>query len=785
MKQFCFLLVVLSVLVSCQRDYDKIKSPYKLLPSKINSVILVNELNDFTKSIENHPVLSAIYNKELKATSKLLENLSTTKQVYIAFLNPSHSDYLILTKNDSSLFTIDSISNTIPENPENINKTQIDSEIFYHKTFNKVFAASNNLEILKTLNTKNKNDELIRLIESTDKKSIASLVFKPNSPNYSKLLFSPINNSTSSNYAMLDLNFSNNNLNYNGIVTSNDSILQQIDCFKNSIPQKTNSINVAPSNTKSLLSVTYDDFSTFNKNLSEFNKQPIDSSQTFLNFTNEIAETNNALILHSLNTDMATEAIEEKTNVETFRDVDIYEFKNPDFFSSRLKPFIAFENANYFCEYDEFIIFSHSIEALKAIISDALNNNTIANSNAFKNISEKLSDDASVFIFKNNESLNDILNSDTKRYKANVVQYIYEDNYAHINGIIQEYKKKAASNTVAESFNTIIDASIISPPQTVKNHITKAHDIVVQDVNNVLYLISSSGDILWKKELQGKILGDIKQIDMFKNGRLQLAFTTPHRLYVLDRNGNDVSPFPRKFNDEITQPLSVFDYDKRKNYRLLVTQGKNLLMYDAKGKAITGFNYKNNNKEITTQPKHFRIASKDYIAFATEDKLKILNRKGRTRVDVKETIRFSENELFLYQNKFTSTNTLGQLIQVDTKGNARTRDLNLTDKHKVTTTSKTLVSMTDNKLNIKTRSIDLDYGEYTQPEIFYLNDKIYVTTTDLQSKKVYLFDSQAKPIPNFPVFGTSAATIENLDKENGLELITQADNKTIVTYKLY
>ena len=85
----------------------------------------------------------------------------------------------------------------------------------------------------------------------------------------------------------------------------------------------------------------------------------------------------------------------------------------------------------------------------------------------------------------------------------------------------------------------------------------------------------------------------------------------------------------------------------------------------------------------------------------------------------------------------------------------------------------------------KTRRVDLDYGVYTAPRIYYLNDKIYVTTTDLQSKKVYLFDSQAKPIPNFPVFGTSAAELQKLDKSKGLELITQADDKTIVVYKLH
>ncbi|WP_299366551.1 ribonuclease HII [Winogradskyella sp.] len=788
MKQFIFLLALLfAILMSCQKDYDKTKSPSQFLPSETNSVLLINELNDFTKSIENHNILSGIYNEELKTSSTLLENLNTTKQVYVAFLNESSSDYLVLTESDSTLFIVDSIPNHISETLTNlkINKTQIDSTVFYHKTLGNVFVASNNMEVVKILDSKNENQELTGLIETTDNEFVASLVFKMNSPDYSKLLLSHLNDSINKNYTVLDLNFSEKHIKYNGIISSGDSIRHYVDCFKNTIPQKTNSLRATPSNTNSLLSIAFDDFSIFNKNLSQLKQLEIDSTQSFLNFTNEIALTDDAIILHSLDPDLVLETIEEKSYIETYRDIDIYEFGTTEFFKSRLLPFISFEQAKYFLNYDDFIIFSDSTETLKKILSSILSNNTIANTDAFKNISENISDEASILIFKNAKALSNVLGTNTKGYDANVVQFVYENNYAHVNGAIQEFNKRAPSNSVSEAFTTSIDAPILFSPQTVKNHITKANDIVVQDIDNVLYLISSSGNILWKKQLQGKILGKIEQIDMYKNGRLQLAFATPKRLYVLDRNGNDVSPFPYKFNDEITQPLSVFDYDKRKNYRLLITQGKNLLMYDARGKSVNGFNYKTNGSDISTQPKHFRIGNKDYIAFTTGDKLNILNRQGRIRIDVKEKIRFSENELYLYKNKFTSTNTLGQLVQVNTKGNLSKKNLDLTDEHHIVTTSKTLVSMTENRLNIKSKSIDLDYGEYTEPRIFYLNDKIYVTTTDIQSKKVYLFDSQAKPIPNFPVFGTSAAELQKLDKERGLELITQADDKTIIVYKLH
>ena len=648
------------------------------------------------------------------------------------------------------------------------------------------FVLSNNLNLVKNLKTDNTNaSELIKLIETTDHKAVASIIFKTEKSDYSKLLFKTLEHSrTSNSYSVLDIKSSTNSLSYNGILKSKDSLPNYIDVFEHTIPQKTNTVNLAPENTKALFSITYDNYALLNKNLNKLNSLTEDSTQTFLNFTNEIAHIDDALILHTLDPDLVLETLSNKTNYETFRTIEIYQFETPDFFKTRLHPIITFDNADFFAVYTNFIVFSNSIDKIKSILTAALNNNTLGKSEAFVNMSKNLSDEASIFSFRNSEGLSEILDTEVSNYNANAVQFIYEDNYAHVNGIMQRFKKRVASNTVTEAFTTTLNADLISAPQTLKNHLTKAHDIAVQDVNNMLYLISSSGHILWQKQLQSKIIGKIEQIDTYKNGRLQLAFTTTNRLYVLDRNGNDVSNFPLKFNDDITQPLSVFDYDNQKKYRLLVTQGKNLLLYDVKGKSIGGFTYKNNAALITSQPKHFRVNRKDYIVFKAGQTLKILNRQGQDRIIVKDQINFSENDIYLYQNKLTTSNVLGQLIQVDTKGKLSSKTLNLPDKHKIETTSKTLVSLTENKLQIKSRSVDLDYGEYTPPKIFYINDKIYVTTTDLQSKKVYLFDSQAKLLSNFPVFGISTAELQELDNEKGLELVCLSDAKTVVVYKI-
>ena len=789
MKKLRLLLILLCILLACQNNYNKTEHTYQLIPSTSNAIIIVNARNDFISSIKNHTILSKIYNDDLKKASEILKHLNTNKPTYIAFSeeNENASNYLILTENNQNLFATDSIPNSNSEKLTdfNIHKTQLDNTTIYHKIIGTVFAASNNLELLKTLNSNTENSELNRLIATTDAKSVASIIFKSNHKDYSKLLFSnSIEKNNASNYTSIDIAYTNDNLSYNGIITSNDSTASNLDVFKHSMPQKINAVKISPSDTKSLKSITYDDFSTFNTNLNQFNHQETDSTQTFLNFTNEAALIDNAIIFHVLDTDLAMETIAQKTTIETFKTVEIFQFENPNFFEAHFLPFITFKNAKFFSAYNEFLVFSNSLEHLKFILTNAINNNTLANSEAYKTISKNLSDEASVFIYTNSEGLSDLLDATLKGYNANAVQFTYENNYAYVAGTINKYKKKAALNTITERFALKLDADIISTPQTLQNHITKARDIAVQDVNNVLYLISNSGTILWKKQLKAKILGTIKQLDIYKNGSLQLAFATANQLYVIDRSGKDITPFPLKFKDNVTQPLSVFDYDNTQNYRLLITQNKNLLMYNTKGKSVNGFNYKNEKSSINTQPKHFRIGSKDYIAFTAGETLQLLNRKGQTRINVKDKIKFSGNSLYLYQNKFTTTNTLGELIQVDTKGKLSTKNLNLPNNHHIETTSKTLVSMFENKLKIKSRFVDLDYGDYTKPRIFYLNNKIYVTVTDKQAKKVYLFDSQAKPIANFPIYGTTIAEVCNLDANSKLELVTQIDERTLVVYNI-
>ncbi|WP_406682890.1 ribonuclease HII [Seonamhaeicola sp. MEBiC1930] len=810
MKPYFLTLLFIFTLFNCSNRKYKHTELIDFVPKNTISIVKTTNFESLKISISNNDLLQKLSkNLSYKKLEKLLQNTSLIKpngDALICF-SKDWSDslqYTFITKNHSNLLVTDSLKNYLEEILKYENKTVIKSTLnhqtIYSAIFDSTFVASSSKDILDAIIIKSDvNSELKKAYHTIGKNSTCSLIIKADSTlikqfcNEGKL---SLNNFT--NYIALDIESNQNEIILNGITKGTDSINSTINIFKNTIPQENQTQTIAPSNSDGFMSFTFDNFKDFETNLVAYNKK--DSTYKSSKLFNDIVEVGviyqgkeQAIALNSIDNIATKDALIGNNNIiSSYREIDILEYNNPLIFSKTFTPFVSFNNANMYCVIDHFFVFADSLEILQNIIANYQNKTTFSERQYFKNIIKNLSDESSLLLVYTPTTLKEIinrifeesLNYNLKQYHASALQFIYDNNFAHINGIIQKSKSSASLNSVSEEWNIKLDAAILNEPQFVTNHITNQKETVIQDINNNLYLISNKGKVLWKKQLHGPILGAINQIDIYKNGRLQLCFATPNRVYVIDRNGNNVGPFPSKFNDQITQPLSVFDYDKKKNYRLLITQGKHLLMHDVKARMVNGFTFKSANQNIISQPKHFRIGSKDYLTFKTKEKLYILDRTGRNRVNPKASNTYSNQPIFLYNNQFTTTASNGNLISVKTNGNVALKNLGLTETHYLATTSKTLVALTENKLTIKSKTTELDFGDYTEPKIFYINDKIYVTVTDKQSHKVYLFDSQSKAISNFPIYGNSSIALDNIDRDSNLEFITKGESNSIILYQI-
>lgn len=806
-----YLAFFVVFIFSCNSNTKKRSKLIHYVPETNTLIIRTANLESLNNSLNNNDFLQNFSKtNSYRTLEKKLKNVSYLKPAgdLLICLNKTSLDSLdftLITKHHKDLFLTDSLKNYSEEyiktTTGTYNKSIIDNSTFYNTIVDSVFIASSSKEqIIKALNTTKTNESLDKIYHTINTDKSLSFIFESSTPLiHSFFLNENLNLKTLTSHMAIDVDISQDQVLINGITKAKDSS-GLINIFKNTVPQENKTQYVTPSNSDGFLSFTFDNYNIFQENLNNFNKKDSLTLTTETTLFNDVIElgviyedNNRAIVLNSIDAIATNDAlISEQTIAESYRGIDVFSFSKPKLFSTLFSPLISFEGASKYCQLDDFFIFCNDIEMLQNIIANYQNKTTLSHQSYYKTVKNQLSDEASLIqiatpsslkkILKRN--LNESLSKSFSPYKSSAIQFIYDTNFAHINGIVQKSKNRVLANSVSEELNIKLDTEVLNAPQFVINHITRQKEIVVQDISNNLYLINNKGKVLWKKRLNGRILGEINQMDIYKNGRLQLVFSTPHRVYVLDRNGNEVAPFPLKFNDDITQPLSVFDYDKKKNYRLLVTQGKDVLMYDGKGKIVKGFTFKKTNGKILNKPQHFRIGSKDYITVKTQNKLYILDRTGKTRVSPKSSTTFSNAPISLYNNKFTTTTANGKLISIDAKGNTASQNLNLSSNHYITSTSKTLVTHSDNKLNIRNKTVDLDYGNYSKPQIFYINDKIYVSVTDLQSHKVHLYDSQAKSIPNFPVYGNSVISLDNIDKDQSLEFVTKGDKNSIILYQI-
>ncbi len=818
MKYRILVPLALVLLVNCAKKNTEIRPLLSYVPEKASLIVKITDHEGFKEILKNNDFLSEF------SSTKTYQN-TLTKVSYLEYVKPKSEsilaftevgtdnfEFTYITKNDADLFQLDSIKNKKAETVEFANVTfekfTIDDAIFYSiESGDKIIISSSKL-LLEQLNKSNKpfhSEVLQKLYGTSNVTKPASILIDLNGINTS--LKSKLNENSEvdvsgfSDWISLDLDQNNKNLHLSGISIANDSTWNYVDLLANTKPTTNNTPLYAPAAADAILSYTYDDYNAFSKNR-ELSTGLVSSKTPSLDAVEEIGiiyiNGKKNIILNTFGAEAIAEYLrEEKKGSIEFQGNEILELRKTDFLNERFSPLIKNFKAKFCAIIKNAFVFSESQNVLKNIIKSHKDGTTFNKSAVYQTVESEIAKESSILFIANSNKINQILKDDfladfardINKGKlsgyAYAAQTITDKNFYHTNVVVQKTVNAKEQTGASSLFSIKLPDELATNPQFVTNHLNKKKEIVVQDQKNVLYLISSKGKILWKKQLESMIQGRIQQVDIFKNGRLQLAFTTQNQLMVLDRNGKEVKQFTKTFEGGNLNPLAVFDYEKKKNYRFVVTQNTNTFMYDSKAKIVKGFKFTKAEHPIIASPKHLVIGSKDYLVFKLKDgSLKLLNRVGDIRTKVNEKIDFSENEVFVYKNRFALTDNKGVLHEIDPKGKIKKTALNLSNDHGLFTTGKTLATMNENMLSIKGEQIELEMGVYTPPKIFYLNDKIYVSVTDLQNEKIYLFDSQAKSIANFPLSGASSIDIQDIENDKTLDIVTKMNKTSLEVYKL-
>ena len=603
-----------------------------------------------------------------------------------------------------------------------------------------------------------------------------------------------------------DFNTKKDPFTLDGISFINDSIPNRLTLYKNLNSQLLVSQKFVPRNFDNYFALSVSDYKTLEENFKEFvlyeNLAFKKINFNLLSNVSEIAfinkKSSEAIYLHLKNSEILQPNLFSEKNVEdNYRGIRIINHELPEDFFGFLKSLGVTHYPKYSAKIKEMLVYTKEKSYLKQLIGIYLDGKTLGNDMNFKNLNEDFADNSTFIWIGDTPNLKDAWKKESKKnakkwdniklksYPLIAIQGVSEDNVVQSRFTAQKNNPNQPKNSVTNQFRFNLDAPLANNPQWVRNHRNKTMDIVVQDENNVLYLFSNNGDLFWKKQLSGPIIGKIQQVDLYKNRRLQMVFRTQDRFIILDRNGKIVPPFNIRLPNDSPQHLSVFDYDGNRNYRFLLNNGKKIEMFDRKGKRVSGFKLNSLKKSLLHPPKHIRFGNKDYIVLQdTEGKVRIIDRQGKDRIIVKGKLETLVNPIFAYRKTFASTNKNGSLVQIDVNGNVNKTGLELKIGHKIDMTSKSLVTLSENKLMIKGIPVILPFGNYSSPKIYYINNTIYVTITEYETKKVFAFYSNGNPVRGFPVYGTSVADLTNADIDKAIEMIVQSDQDELTIYQI-
>ena len=766
MKKYFYLFLIL---MGCSLIDDRPKEIEDFIPVNSSIIINIHNLGKFKSDIKNNEILSEIRSLQSKYNTKrqfeLINNFKDETELLICLSK----------NNNEEVFTI-------------ITKDSLKKNDVFHKRVDKINIYSNSLTNINKIQS-GINEEFKKYKKTFDKNSSFSLILNKDVSKYFINSTFNLNYETYENSLGFGVNVFNDKVLLNGLSFLDDSIKISNNIFKESSSSELKNYEIVPNKSTSIKSYNFKKTNNYLKNTSFEYDNESRFFEILNNNSKEITEIqigNEEIFIVRLDQVKLFEnyLIAKNTINRKYREFKIY--NNTDLTINPFISFAEFNNKEKILLYKDYVVFSNNERVLEELINDNLNKNTLKSDSSFDNLLSEISNfstlNNSYFSGSNYNLFKELNLLDIENdFTENSFQLVQDNEIIHFNAIITKANNKDKNLKISKLFDVEIDEEILMNPHFVKNHITKKLDIVVQDNKNNLYLISNNGKVLWKKRIDQPILGEVSQIDIYKNGKLQLIFNTKNKIYVLDRNGKDVKPFPKTFKDPITQPLAVFDYDKNKNYRILITQGRELIMYDKNGKKVSGFKYKKSSNDISSKPKHFRILNKDFIVFKIGNKIKILNRRGKVRIDIKDDIIFSNQNIFEYNNKLITTTTNQKLAQIDVNGGVKFSDLkNLT----LNSDGNNLVVLDENSIQLGSKTVSIPFGNYDSPQLIKMNKILLISLFDKQNNKSYLFNKSLVLDTSFPIYSLTPIEIGDMNSDKKIEIIISDKKKFISCYTI-
>ncbi|MBO7481974.1 MAG: hypothetical protein J6T63_07700 [Bacteroidales bacterium] len=364
-------------------------------------------------------------------------------------------------------------------------------------------------------------------------------------------------------------------------------------------------------------------------------------------------------------------------NIDDPQDVKIFHLPYDDIPYALFGDLFSNCRGEYVCCINNFLVFANSVDDIRMLVREVSLNNTMKASISHREFLDRFSTSSTIFMYYSIAGGSEIMKrvfsrqyaSDIDSNRSEIgsngvlgIQLKRLDDlvYCNVSFGVPDSKLSVGSEIIWE---TNVGASLATKPFVVRNHDTGEKEIIVQAKNNMLYLFDASGKEIWHILVDDAITSQIVQVDAYKNGKLQYVFSTKDRIYMVDRLGNFITKFPLTLRGEATSPLSVFDYENNRNYRMFVAcDDKGVYVYDVTGNLLKGWDFPGTENRVESEISHYVISGEDFIVFHDIYKAYFVARTGNSKLEFLTNFKFSSNNMYCDVNgtpKFVTTDENG------------------------------------------------------------------------------------------------------------------------------
>jgi uncharacterized protein DUF3352 len=345
------------------------------------------------------------------------------------------------------------------------------------------------------------------------------------------------------------------------------------------------------------------------------------------------------------------------------------------------------------------------------------------------------------------------------------------------------------------------------PPFVFKNEAGQEWLVFVQDESNQLYLISRGGRVLWRRQLDERILSDVTRIDLHNNGESQLVFSTTTKIFTINMAGEDVEGYPLNLQVPATNGVAVVDFFKSHDYRFFIAcKNEKAYGFDEKGSPVEGWRPHDSIGVVRQPIRHFQAQGMDFLV--------LLNEAGTLQVFQKNgNYRFAEKNFgaeFRQPPAYQASRSSARIVACDVSG--RVFVTNLSGE------SFKLALKAGNNTGVRFAFADIggderkDYlalsgrylavyfyegnrfkqmfthrFEYPQDDVFAVgwqrNQKAFTGTVNATKDQIFMLDGSGSVLPQFPLAGTTAFSIVDL-LNDGKPVLVTGFSDSVIAYAL-